>query len=130
MPRRRRTSSKERDCAPVRYSTAIRASGSLRTSPDNWPQINSASAAESGASKNFRRAPAPSVAWRVFPSRSELFFTTAAAASRIVCVEADQLRGRKIRREALQVSGTRAAPGVNGLVFIADHADVLARAGE
>ena len=49
---RRSTSSNDRDCAPVRYSTATRASGSSRTSVEISPQMNSASPIESGASKN------------------------------------------------------------------------------
>ena len=40
------------------------------------------------------------------------------------------LASGKILGEAFQVSGTRATPAVDGLVFVADHADVLARSGQ
>ena len=48
----------------------------------------------------------------------------------VIFFQANDFRVREIVREAFQIAGAGAAPGVDGLVFVADDADVLARAGE
>ena len=48
----------------------------------------------------------------------------------VIFLEANELGAGKILGEALQIAGAGAAPAVDGLVFVADDADVLARAGQ
>ena len=48
----------------------------------------------------------------------------------VISFEAEDLRAGKIARKAQKDGNVRAAPAVDGLVFVADNADVLVRADE
>ena len=48
----------------------------------------------------------------------------------VISFEADDFRAGKVARKAQKDGNVRAAPAVDGLVFVADNADVLVRADE
>ena len=96
----------------------------------------SASAVASRASKKARLAPWPRVACDLLPMRLLLLATTARGgvenflARAVVLLDAQDARAGKILGKAQDVADIGAAPAVDGLVFVADDAEIGIFAGQ